>query len=77
MATSSATGHVKNVDTLDTLISSVVGYGAAYNPAKASLVLSELQAMAASGRNVIAAEHNGKVAEKNAGDAPASRSQSN
>ena len=69
MATSSATGHAKNVDNLDTLISSVVGYGAAFNPAKASLKLSALQALSVSGRNAIAAEHNGKVAEKNAGDA--------
>ena len=69
MATNSATGHVKNVDNLDTLISSVVGYGATYNPAKNSLKLSALQAMVASGRNVIAGEHIGKVAEKNAGDA--------
>lgn len=69
MATSSATGHVKNVDNLDTLISSVIGYGAAFNPAKASLKFPALQALSATGRNAIAAEHNGNVAEKNAGDA--------
>lgn len=69
MATTSATGHVKNVDNLETLISSVTGYGATYNPAKNSLKLPALQALSVSGRNAIAAEHNGKVVEKNAGDA--------
>ena len=69
MAKTSASGHTKNVDNLDTLIPSVTGYGAAYNPAKASLKLPALQALAISGRTIIAAEHSAEVATKNASDA--------
>ena len=71
MANSSATGHSRNVDNLETLTISVVGYGTVYNPAKTSLKLTALQALIVSGRNAIAAEHSAEVAGRNAGNARA------
>jgi len=44
MASTSETGHVKNVANFEDLISFCQGYGAAYNPAKDSLKLPQLQA---------------------------------
>jgi hypothetical protein len=44
MASTSETGHVKNVANFEDLISFCQGYGAAYNPAKDSLKLSQLTA---------------------------------
>ncbi len=44
MASTSETGHVKNVANFEDLISFCQGYGAAYKPAKDSLKLSQLTA---------------------------------
>jgi hypothetical protein len=45
MASTSETGHAKNVANFQTLISFVTGYGAAYNPSKTALKLPQLTAL--------------------------------
>ena len=45
MPTTSETGHAKNVANFEALISFCTGYGAAYNPAKASIKLTALSAL--------------------------------
>ena len=46
MASTSETGHAKNVANLQDLISFVTGYGATYNPTKNALKLPQLTALA-------------------------------
>ena len=46
MASTSETGHAKNVANFDRLISFCTGYGATYNPVKDSLTLPKLQDLA-------------------------------
>ena len=46
MASTSETGHAKNVANLQDLISFVTGYGATYNPTKNALKLPQLNALA-------------------------------
>jgi hypothetical protein len=41
MASTSETGHAKNVANLQDLISFVIGYGATYNPTKNTLKLPQ------------------------------------
>lgn len=53
MASTSETGHAKNVANFDDLISFVKGYGTAYNPTKASLCLPELQNLSTRAKNAI------------------------
>jgi hypothetical protein len=53
MASTSETGHAKNVANFDELISFVTGYGTAYNPSKASISLSALQTLSASAKNAV------------------------
>ena len=48
MASTSETGHAKNVANFQDLIEFVTGYGATYNPSKASLKLTNLIALKAS-----------------------------
>ena len=48
MASTSETGHAKNVANFQDLIEFVTGYGATYNPSKASLKLPQLIALKAS-----------------------------
>jgi hypothetical protein len=43
MASTSETGHAKNVANFDQLISAAVGFGAAYNPSKISIQVVELK----------------------------------
>ena len=45
MASTSETGHAKNVANFQDLIEFVTGYGATYNPSKNSLKLAELIAL--------------------------------
>lgn len=45
MPTTSETGHAKNVANFEALISFCTGYGAAYNPSKASIKLTALSAL--------------------------------
>lgn len=53
MTSSSETGHAKNVATFDQLISFVTGYGATYNPSKASIKLKAMQTLATQAKNAI------------------------
>jgi len=46
MASTSETGHAKNVANLQDLISFITGYGATYNPTKNALKLPQLSALA-------------------------------
>lgn len=55
MASTSETGHAKNVANLDDLISFVTGYGTAYNPSKALIKLPALQTLSTNAKNAISA----------------------
>lgn len=48
MASTSETGHAKNVANFQDLIAFVIGYGATYNPTKANLKLPQLNALSTS-----------------------------
>ena len=45
MASTSETGHAKNIANFQDLISFCIGYGTAYNPSKESLKITQLQAL--------------------------------
>ena len=66
MASTSETGHAKNVANLDDLISFVTGYGAAYNPSKATLKLTALQSLSTNAKNSINAVNAALPAYSNA-----------
>jgi len=51
MTSTSETGHAKNVANLDALISSVIGFGTAYNPSKSSIQVTALQSLSADAKN--------------------------
>ena len=53
MASTSETGHAKNVANFDELISFVAGYGIVYNPSKTTIKLPALQTLATNARNAI------------------------
>lgn len=53
MASTSETGHAKNVATLGVLISNIVSYGEAYNPSKPSLTLTALKKLEADANNAV------------------------
>ncbi|MEI7597435.1 MAG: hypothetical protein WCK02_16925 [Bacteroidota bacterium] len=53
--TTSEVGHTKNLTNFDNLISKILGYGATYNPSKASIKATALQALSASAKNSMAA----------------------
>ena len=55
MTTISETGHAKNVSNLDELVSFVTGYGVTYNPTKASIKLTALQALLLSSKTSLKA----------------------
>ena len=54
MASTSETGHAKNVANLQDLISFVIGYGASYNPTKNTLKLPQLTALATASQTSLA-----------------------
>ena len=54
MSTTYETGHAKNVANFETLISFIVGYGAAYNPTKITIHLGNMQAQAKKAKDAIA-----------------------
>ena len=66
MASTSETGHAKNVANFDELTSFATGYGTAYNPSKASIKITALQALSASAKNAINAVNAAEPAYKNA-----------
>ena len=66
MASTSETGHAKNVANLDQLISFVTGYGATYNPSKASIKLSALQTLSTNAKTALNAVNAALPAYSNA-----------
>lgn len=76
MASTSETGHAKNVANFDELISFVAAYGQAYNPSKASIQLSALQTLSAQAKSAIIAvngalpAYNNAIAARDAAFAP-------
>lgn len=70
MASTSETGHAKNVANLQDLISFVTGYGATYNPTKNALKLPQLTTLARTSQTSLAdvvaknTEYNNKVNER-------------
>ena len=79
MASTSETGHAKNVANLDTLISFVTSYGTAYNPSRTTIRLAALQALSTSSKNSINAvnaalpAYSNAVAAREAAFAPVSK----
>jgi len=55
MASTSETGHAKNVANLDELISFATGYEKDYNPSKPTIKLEALKSLSGSAKNAIAA----------------------
>jgi hypothetical protein len=53
MASTTETGHAKNVANFFELISTIVGFGKAYNPSKPSIKLETLQPLSVSANNAI------------------------
>ena len=66
MASTSETGHAKNVANFESLISFTVGYGATYNPSKTNLKVAGLQTQLASTKANIASVTSSSVAFNNA-----------
>ncbi len=66
MASTTETGHAKNVTNLDELTSYATGYGTAYNPSKVSIKVPALQALSTSAKNAINAVNAAEPAYKNA-----------
>lgn len=66
MASTSETGHPKNVANFENLVSFCVGFGATYNPSKATLKVPALQTQLASCKANIASVTNTSVAFNNA-----------
>jgi hypothetical protein len=66
MASTSETGHAKNVANFENLVSFCVGYGATYNPSKANLKVPALQTQLASCKANITAVTSTSVAFNNA-----------
>src|SRR5690606_18010078 len=66
MASTSETGHAKNVANFEDLISICQGYGAAYNPTKNSLKIAQLQTQLTSTKANIASVTSSSVAYNNA-----------
>ncbi len=54
MASTSETGHAKNVANFEELIGFCNGYGAAYNPSKTSIKVAALQTLLTNAQNVLA-----------------------
>ena len=76
MASTSETGHAKNVANFNDLISFVTGYGTDYNPSKASIKLTALQTVSSNAKNALNAvnsvlpEYSNAVAAREAAFAP-------
>ena len=66
MASTSETGHAKNVANFDDLISFALGYGATFNPSKASLKVTALQTLSTSAKAAINAVNAALPAYSNA-----------
>jgi hypothetical protein len=69
MASTSETGHSKNVSTFEDLIGFCTGYGPAYNPVKATLKLTALSTLLVSAGNALQAVKVAKTIHDNATNA--------
>jgi len=66
MASTSETGHAKNVANFEDLISFCTGYGTAYNPSKATIKLTALNTLFTNAKNSLAAINSVLPASTNA-----------
>ena len=66
MASTSETGHAKNVANFEKLVTDVTGLGATYNPSKANLKLAALNIQLTTAKAAIAAVNSAEPAYKNA-----------
>ena len=66
MASTSETGHAKNVTNLESLITSVTAFGTSYNPSKETLKLTALQTLLAASKNAMSALYVAQSAYSNA-----------
>ena len=66
MASTSETGHSKNVANFENLITNVTGFGTVYNPSKESIKLLALNAQLATAKGAIADVNSAEPAYKNA-----------
>lgn len=66
MASTSETGHAKNVSNFDELVSFVAGYGTTYNPSKATIKLTALQTLSTNAKNAISAVNSASPSYSNA-----------
>jgi hypothetical protein len=66
MASTSESGHAKNVANLDQLVSFVLGYGAVYNPSKNTIKVAALQTLSTNAKNAISAINTALPAYSNA-----------
>lgn len=69
MASTNETGHAKNVANFDELIGFCTGYGAAYNPSKASIKLAALSTLLTTAQTALASQKTAKTAFDNATNA--------
>lgn len=66
MSLKNETGHAKNVANFDELIGFCTGYGAAYNPSKASIKLAAMSTLLATAQATLATQKTAKTAFDNA-----------
>ena len=66
MASTSETGHAKNVANFEDLVSFCNGYGTTYNPSKASIKLTALQTLSTNAKNAVNAVNSALPAYSNA-----------
>lgn len=66
MASTTETGHAKNVSNFDELISFATGYGATFNPSKALIKLPALQAQSTASKSTVSAVNAALSAYSNA-----------
>ena len=66
MASTSETGHAKNVANFEKLVAETSAFGTAFNPSKAALKLAELNTQLVTARAAVAAVNSAEPAYKNA-----------
>lgn len=69
MASTSETGHAKNVANFEDLISFCTGYGASYNPSKAAIQIASLNTLLTNAQGSITSVNSSKTAFTNATNA--------
>jgi hypothetical protein len=69
MASTSETGHAKNVANFEDVISFCTGYGATYNPSKVAIQLPSLNALRTNAENAVADVNSANTAFINATNA--------